>query len=235
MGRTARFTIKDGIYHIMLRGINHRKIFHAVEDYSKFYNLLIKYKNEFSLKVFHYVFMSNHIHLIVKADNGESLSQFIKRVNVSYVSYYRKKYGGIGHFFQERYKSFVIQDDRYMLACGKYIELNPVAAGLTKNPGEYEWSSYNYYIKGIKDKLLDASPEYERLSNRTQSRMKMYEAFVNDGVIERRKEERFFKDGFYGSKKFEDDLISSGLKSKWSHPGKPRKKKCRDLGTVPIY
>ena len=73
--------------------------------------------------------MNNHVHLIVESEDGNKLSGFMKRLNVYYVNYYRKKYRGIGHFFQDRFKSFLIQRGRYMLECGRYVELNAVKAG----------------------------------------------------------------------------------------------------------
>ena len=82
---------------------------------------------------------------------------------MSYTQYYRNKYDGIGYFFQDRFKSFVIQEGKYILECERYVERNPVKTGMVNNPGEYKWSSYNKYM-GKEDELIEYNPEYLGLS-----------------------------------------------------------------------
>ncbi|MDD5687860.1 MAG: transposase [Elusimicrobia bacterium] len=219
MPRRARFTIEDGTYHVMIRGNNRNPIFQNSEDFSYFMELIKDNKEKYNLKVYHYVLMNNHIHIIIKSVIGKNLSEAMKRMMVSYMRYYRKLYKGIGHFFQDRFKSFLIQDGKYLLECGRYVELNPVSAGIVKYPNEYKWSSYKVYAEGEKSNLIDINPEYMGLSEDIDNRKKRYKEYINDGLFEQRTEERFFKEGAYGSVEFKEILKKRGLKPIWSHGG----------------
>jgi len=224
MPRRARFTIEGGIYHILSRGNNQQVIFHEDKDYQQFLDILSFYKKEYKLEIYHYVLMSNHVHLIVKAPDGKTLSEAMKGITWKYAKYYRKNYGGIGHFWQERFKSFLIQEGRYLLECGRYIELNPVRAGILEEPKLYSWSSYRTYAEGERNNLIDLSPEYLGLSDSTTVRQEKYREFVRDGLKERRREERYFREGVFGSREFVEEMKRKGLVSLWSHSGRPREK-----------
>lgn len=105
--------------------------------------------------------MDNHIHIIMKSPDGKNLSGAMKSVNVSYTKYYRRKYKGVGRFFQDRFKSFIIQGGKYLLECGRYVELNPVRAGIVGSPGSYKWTSYRVYVQNEKNELVDIDPGFE--------------------------------------------------------------------------
>ena len=225
MPRRARFTIEGGIYHILSRGNNQQVIFHKDRDYQEFLDILSFYKKKYGLEIYHYVLMGNHIHLIVKVPDGKALSEAMKGIKWRYVQYYRKNYGGIGHFWQERFKSFLIQEGRYLLECGRYIELNPVKARIVEEPKSYYWSSYRAYGEGEKDYLIDFSPEYFGLADNSPDRQGKYREFIKDGLKERRREERYFREGAFGSREFVEEMKKKGLVSLWSHKGKPKKRK----------
>ena len=223
MPRRARFTVEDGIYHVMVRGNNRNTIFHDDEDFKYFKKLMKETKDKYNLKIYHYVLMNNHVHVIIQAAKGKDLSEGIKRINVIYAAHYRRKYKGIGHFFQDRFKSYLIQNGLYLLESGRYIELNPVKAGIVKKPDEYRWSSYCVYSKGKGDGIVDISPEYKGLSWVDGNRRHIYKEFVEAGRAERRDEERYFRSGVYGTENFMKDMKKKGLKPLWSHKGKPKK------------
>jgi len=225
MPRIARFTIDNGIYHVMTRGNNRQKIFQCDSDNLFYLKLLKKYKIKHRVKIYHYILMTNHAHIIIAAPTGKDLSNFMKGLNVLYTVYYRKNYGGVGHFFQDRFKSFVIQSGIYLLECGRYIELNPVKAGIVKFPGDYRWSSYPAYAFGRKNDLVNINPEYESLGINIEERQRVYREFIQQSGFEKRDENRFFRVGAYGSKKFLKDMKVRGLKSRWSHSGPVGKKK----------
>jgi len=222
MARMARFTVEDGIYHVMTRGNNKQTIFHSEGDFKTYLKFLKENKTKFNIKIYHYALMRNHVHLILKAATGKNLSDMMKRLNVFYTNYYRKKYGGVGHFFQDRFKSFIIQSGSYLLECGRYVELNPVKAGIVRFPGEYRWSSYTVYAAGQKSDLVDISPEYEGLSEKPEVRQRNYKEFVEQEETEKRDEGRFFRVGAYGSKEFVKRMQERGLRSRWAHSGTPR-------------
>ena len=143
MPRNARKQSRTGVYHIIIRGINRQGIFHDDEDKSVFMDKLSKYKKEYSFMLYAYCLMNNHIHLLVK-EAEESISGIMKRLGVSYVYWYNKKYDRVGHLFQDRFKSENIEDDTYLLAAVRYIHQNPVKVGLSIG----DWTSYPEYIKG---------------------------------------------------------------------------------------
>jgi putative transposase len=225
MPRRARFTIENGTYHVMVRGNNRDNIFHDDSDYRKYLELIKENKEKYKLKIYHYVLMDNHAHMIIRSPEGKSLSAVMKKIAITYTRYYRKKYGGIGHFFQDRFKSFLIQEGIYLLECGRYVELNPVRAGKIRYPQEYKWSSYRAYVADYLDEIVDLSPEYKELSEKKEKRRRIYREYVEQGEIEKREEERFFKEGVYGSQEFKEQLRSEGLKHVWSHSGRPKKDK----------
>lgn len=157
MPRGARVKSKSGIYHIMLRGANRQEIFHDDEDCLKFLDLIHIYKLKTEVGIFSWCLMSNHVHLLLKEGN-EDVSATIKRIGVSYVSYYNWKYRTTGHLFQDRFKSENIENIRYLLTVVRYIHQNPVKAGMVKRVDEWRWSSCRQYY-GTHDerrKLLDS-------------------------------------------------------------------------------
>lgn len=225
MPRIARFTVENGTYHVLSRGHNQKNIFHGDKDYKKYLELFLEYKKVCSLKIYHYCLMTNHVHFIFQAPDGYSLSKAMRGVNQRYAQYYRKKYRGSGYVWQDRFKSYLIQKGRYLLICGRYVELNPVQAGICKKPEDYPWSSYKTYALGASDPLLNLNPEYLRLSDNPVRRAEIYRNFVRDGLTERRKLDRYFKQGAFGDENFIKKLKLHGLRSVWSHKGQPRKTK----------
>jgi putative transposase len=127
--------------------------------------------------------MNTHIHIILNLNPDSTLSKFMKQLNLMYFHYYRKKYGYFGHFWQDRFKSNIIDKDSYLLQCGKYIELNPVRAGIVNHPEEYLFSSYNCYSNSKSDELITLSPAYLGLSDSAQARQKQYIDFVVDSSM----------------------------------------------------
>jgi putative transposase len=178
MPRRGRLIPQDGAMHIMCRGNNKKIIFHQEKDKLYYYSLLLNLKEENNIEINHYCLMNNHNHLIVWLNPRSILSKFMKQVNLSYFHYYKKKYGYYGHFWQDRFKSNIIDTDSYLICCGKYIELNPVRAEIVKLPEEYAFSSYGYYSKGLYDSLVNPSPVYMELSDSEEERKKLYTEFI---------------------------------------------------------
>ncbi len=226
MPRLARFTYPDAYYHVMTRGNNKQTVFKNESDYIYYKKILLEYKDKFKIKFFNYSLMTNHTHFILQSPIGTALSDMMKAINLKYALYFRRKYGGIGHFWQDRFKSFVIETGIYLLESARYVELNPVNAGIVQYPWEYRWSSSAFYVEGKEDELLDYNPEFMGLGCNLEQSRKEYKKFLIDGIRdkERREEERFFREGVYGSKEFIEKLHAKGLKSKWSHPGQPQKR-----------
>jgi len=146
MARVARLKSNSGIYHVMIRGINKQLILEDDEDNQKFLEVLKECKILSEYKLYAYCFMGNHIHLLIKIEK-EDLEQIFKRIGARYVYYYNWKYKRNGHLFQDRFKSEPIEDESYLLAVLRYIHRNPIKAGLSRSADQYQWSSYNEYLK----------------------------------------------------------------------------------------
>lgn len=203
MPRTARIAPQEYVYHVLTRGNNKQNIFKEEDDYLKFIDILKKYKEKYQFKLYHYVLMTNHIHLVVETiEKGGELSEIMKGINLSYAQHFKNKYKYTGHFWQDRFKSILISKDEYLLACGSYVELNPVRARMVKDPREYRWSSYRANAYGKRDDLLDVHIIYDKLFHDQEVRRE-YRKFVQQmieskeamrGEMERRK--------IYGSGEF---------------------------------
>ncbi len=178
MPRSARIAPKEFVYHVLTRGNNKQDVFCDDEDFGKYLEILRKYKNQYKYKLYHYVLMSNHVHLVMEAtQEGGNLSQIMKGINLSYAQHYKKKYKYSGHFWQDRFKSIIISKDEYLLACGSYVELNPVRAGMVRDPKDYPWSSYRANACGKRDDLIDHHIIFDQLST-DESVRKEYRSFV---------------------------------------------------------
>jgi len=104
--------------------------------------------------------MGNHVHLILRTERIQELSQFMHGIQRSYFLYRKGREKLTGHLWQGRYSCFPIEDEPYLLECGRYVERNPVQAGIVLKPGDYRWSSYMLYAFGVADPLVTISPVY---------------------------------------------------------------------------
>lgn len=187
MPRIARILPPNSVYHIVCRGNNQQVVFKSERDFLSYLSLIEKLKNEHPFNLYHYCLMNNHVHLLLETCRETDLSAFMKRLNLTYFYHFKRNYGFSGHLWQDRYKSYLVEKDNYLLACGKYIELNPVRAKLVRNPEDYQFSSYRFYIKKAKDKLISPDPLYLDLSANEEKRAEFYQEFV----ISKEYQERF--------------------------------------------
>ncbi len=162
MPRAARRKSKSGIYHVILRGINRQIIFEEDEDSIRFLETLREYREKGSYKIYAYCLMENHIHLLLKEEK-EELGIAMRRIGASYVYWYNWKYNRFGHLFQDRYKSEVVEDDKYFLTVLRYIHQNPVKAGIVNDVEHYKWSSYFSYIS--RNVMVDIDFALDMFSN----------------------------------------------------------------------
>jgi len=138
----------------MTRGNQKQKTFLDSEDYQKYIKLLKHYRRKFCFKLFGYCLMPNHVHLIMKIRNGKDLQKIVQGLNQTYTIWFNKKYDKVGHLWQGRYKSMLIQNNSYLIDCIGYVEFNPVRAGLIKEAIFYPWSSCSNRLRIKKDGLL---------------------------------------------------------------------------------
>ena len=179
MPRTKRLVSDDSVFHIVQRGNNKQTIFREDEDFEKFLSIIKKYLSKFKVEIYHYCLMRNHIHILLKIFKRDVLAKIMQGILQSYRFYYRRKYGYIGYLYQGRYKSELIQDDSYLSECGRYIERNPVRAGIVKEPHEYRWSSCKHYISDQKNDIIIENPLYESFGKTMESRRSAYKEYVS--------------------------------------------------------
>lgn len=184
MPRGPRIILSKSYYHIITRGNNRNNVFRFDIDYFYYLNLITKYKKELPFNLFHYCLMPNHVHMLIQTKKASDFSLFMKKINLAYYHYYKKKYDWVGHFWQGRFKNQPVGKDEYFIQCGKYIELNPVRANLVTSPGQYLYSSYNYYANGEKNNLLTESIFYQDLGKTDKQRYEKYQTLlINDSVM----------------------------------------------------
>ena len=154
MPRAARVTMENACYHIITRGNQKQTVFAETADYKKYLCLLAKYRQRYRFKLYCFCLMINHVHMLMQVKDPAKLNKLMSGINLTYAQYFNDKYGRVGHVWQDRFKSRIIQNDAYLLDCITYIEANPVRAALVKNPGQYPWSSA--WLKTEKNELLDS-------------------------------------------------------------------------------
>jgi len=196
MPRQARKLSMGKIYHVMVRGNERKNIFLDVSDRDRFINTLYKKKQEEACQIYAYCLMDNHVHLVIKEAKDE-LFRIMKSVNTSYAVYFNKKYNRIGHVFQDRFRSEIIENESYLLAAIRYVHNNPVKAKLVDDMAQYKWSSYNSYIKQTRNPQIIERNEILEVFSTAEDRA--IELFVEFSKQE-------FCDGFvdYEEEKFDD-------------------------------
>ncbi|MCP4270064.1 MAG: hypothetical protein GY777_31570 [Candidatus Brocadiaceae bacterium] len=133
----------------MSRGVGRDEIFQTDDDYSKFLGYLESTREKFHLDIFAFVLMSNHYHILLRT-NEANLSRAMQWIQTSYSVYFNRNHNRIGHLFQGRYKSILVENESYWNILSLYIHLNPIRAGMVKKLSEYKWSSYHDYVNAKK-------------------------------------------------------------------------------------
>lgn len=154
MARKPRISL-SGFYHVINRGVEKRDVYLEDEDQERFLEILVEAAELYDFEVHSFCLMSNHYHLLLET-KSDNLSLIMRQINSKYSMYFNGKYTRVGHLWQGRFKSWFVYDDKYLFALIKYIELNPVKAGITKKIGEYPWamSSLNFKLLIFNDELL---------------------------------------------------------------------------------
>ncbi len=147
MGRVPRIHIEGALYYITSRGDHNEDIFKDSQDYYAYLNLIKKYKELHRFKLFSFVLLPNHLHLLLELSEKSSLSQIMHDINSSYTKYFNKRHKRKGHLFQERYKSILIEKNPYLPLLTVYVHLNPKRVGIVSELKEYIFSSYLAYLK----------------------------------------------------------------------------------------
>jgi hypothetical protein len=151
--RRVRLAYLGSYHHVMNRGINGMRIFRTKRCKKLFLQLFTAKARVLKIKLLAYCIMDSHYHIVLQNTSGK-LSEYLKQVNGQYGMYYRKLHGGKGYVFQNRFKSLLIQNDRYLRMVLIYVLLNPTRAGKVAEPQEYLWSSIHEYFTGKSSGIL---------------------------------------------------------------------------------
>jgi putative transposase len=157
MARIARVVAPGLPHHVTQRGNRRMQTFFRDEDYAEYLQLVSTWCAHFQVTVWAYCLMPNHVHLVVAPATSESLARALGEAHRRYTRYVNFREGWRGHLWQERFASFVM-DEPHLLAAVRYVELNPVRAGLARTPGEYRWSSARAHLEGKDDALVKVEP-----------------------------------------------------------------------------
>jgi putative transposase len=184
MARKPRVDLGGYTYHVTQRGNNRDACFFAEADY-RFYRDCIKQSaHKYTVAVHAYVLMTNHVNLLVTTKQNGDLSRFMQHIGRRYVRYVNHAYKRSGTLWEGRFKSSVVDVEHYLLACYRYIELNPVRAGMTQRPSEYPWSSARWHGFGLKDEIVRDHPIYDALGATKEARTIAYRELFRTGMDE---------------------------------------------------
>jgi len=182
MARQLRIEYEGGFYHVTSRGNQRQRIFWSARDRERLKMVLERTKERYGYLLHAYVFMSNHYHLLMETPHA-NLHQIMQNINTSYTVFVNKKYDRFEHLFQGRYKAFIVDKDKYLLALSRYIHLNPVRAGVVKSCEQYRWSSYQEYLNGRRGETLTDTDEILGLfSGQRSVAVRKYKEFVEAGI-----------------------------------------------------
>ena len=145
-------------------------------------DLIEQHSRELGVEIHAYVLMTNHLHLLLTPQKDQALPKMMQAVGRSYVQTFNKVHGRTGTLWEGRYRSTLIQTERYLLACMAYIDLNPVRAQMVAQPDDYIWSSYSHYVGRRNDRLITPHALYWGLGNTPFAREAAYAEMVHAGI-----------------------------------------------------
>jgi putative transposase len=164
MPRTARLVVPGYPHHVTQRGSRKQQTFFCDDDYLQYLALLSQHLADAQAEIWAYCLMPNHVHLVVVPEEPESLSRLVSLTHRRYAFRINRRNGWQGHLWQERFHSFVM-DEQHLLAAVRYVELNPVRAGLCAHPALWRWSSVHAHLGGAHDEIVNVDPMLYRVSD----------------------------------------------------------------------
>ena len=184
MPRLSRIFLPGIPLHVIQRGDNRQPCFLDNQDKLRYLGYLHAALVAAPCQLHAYVLMSNHVHFLLSPLEVSDLSLLMKMLNQRYAQYFNWRHGRTGSGWEGRYKSCLVQGEQYLLTCQRYIELNPVRAGIVVLPGQYRWSSYRGNAQGRLDDLLTPHPVYMSLGATLPERQKIYQLLFQETLTE---------------------------------------------------
>lgn len=178
MPRLPRLDVPGIPQHVVQRGNDRQPCFYSDGDRRRYLEDLREISLKLGCAVHAYVLMTNHVHLLATPRERGDLGRMMQALGRRYVRYVNDRYDRTGSLWEGRFKACLVDSERYVLACHRYIELNPVRAAIVVDPGDYPWSSYRHNALGQPDPLLTARPEYAALGPCAEARHEAYRMLV---------------------------------------------------------
>ena len=228
MPRRARMYIPGFPYHIVQRGNNREPCFIEPENYLFYLELWKKLSKLYGVSVHAYCLMTNHIHFLVTPEDEDAISKTMKSVGSRYAQYINFKYKRTGTLWEGRHRSSLVQTEKYLLRCYRYIELNPVRADMVKRPEEYKWSSYGVNAWGDNSWLVPHD-EYLILGKTMDERCFTYRDLFKVELSEENL--HLFRKSAHYNQPISDDRFRVQIENKYgiqfgqTKRGRPRKQK----------
>lgn len=228
MPRSARVILPNTPHHIVQRGHNRQTVFCSDDDYNYYCENLIFFKQKLGCKIYSYCLMTNHVHLVIDpGPNPESLSLLMKHVAGRQTRYVNRREKRSGSLWEGRYKSSIVSQKEYLAACCRYVELNPLRAGMVTHPAVYQWSSYACKGEGKKDLVVDFDPNYLALGRNEKGRQTAYAEYVLGTVADYEVKlirEALQRGQLTGTDRFREEIfLQLGIRFSNKGPGRPKK------------
>ncbi len=182
MPRPPRLDLPGIAQHVIQRGNDRRACFFEPVDYTRYLQDLREIARREGCAIHAYVLMTNHVHLLITPDAPGRIGRTMQALGRRYVRYVNDRYGRTGTLWEGRYKACLVGDDRYLLQCHRYIELNPVRAGMVDNPVDYAWSSHRHHALGVPDTLITPHRTMLALGRDPDERRQHYRELVMQAV-----------------------------------------------------
>lgn len=227
MPRRPRIKLAGIPQHLVQRGVNREPCFFAEEDYHCYLHWLEEAAADWRCAIHAYVLMTNHVHLLITPETADGAAKLMQSVGRRYVQYVNRFYKRSGTLWEGRFKSSAVQSDGYLLLCQRYIELNPVRAGMVDDPARYRWSSYRRNGLGEPNRRLTPHPVYEALGRDEASRLSAYRAMFRSELDEEAVADirlALLQGQALGSEKFKEAISrETGVRRTRSRRGRPEK------------
>ena len=234
MPRPPRLDVPGLPQHLVARGHDRKECFRREFDRAVYLRYLREALDKSECEVHAYVLMTNHVHLLATGRKPRSISRLMQFVGRRYCRYVNRVYGRTGALFEGRFKSSLVDSEAYLLACMRYIELNPVRAGMVDHPAGYSWSSFRENASGDPSGLVAPHLEYLRLGGDRGARRAAYTALLNQPLDPNQLREirhASAKNGVLGDQSFQEALeLELDREVAIVAPGRPRKKPKSNLG-----
>ena len=184
MARQPRVILSGYPHHVIQRGNNRNVIFAGDGDYRFYLEKLGDACRRHGCRIHAYVLMTNHVHLLMTPETETGISHAMQSLGRSYVRYFNDLYRRTGTLWEGRFKATLVDTDEYLLSCYRYIEENPVRAGMVASPADYPWSSYRHNALGEEDALVSAHDGYLTLGADASDRQQVYRALFGTPLDE---------------------------------------------------